>query len=289
METASAWKDRETVVSRNEGGLLFPLKGNAERQACVNVELPIPIEQGENVSLQEEHLAWFDENLRLAYQPIIDPRTMTTVAHEVLLRPVNGNSPWEMIGKIESRGMFDAFWQWQIRRAFKEIHLVSGETVSFNVMPRQLERPEFAFEIMAVASSLGMPAKAVWIEMVETATATGERGASIIRENARQLRESGATLLIDDFGDGYGTLKRIREEMFDWVKLSGDLVMKADSEKRTARMLMYMLQMLSDLEIPMVAEAVASKKQADWMKGLGVQLFQSFLYGRPIVPEAIQG
>ena len=218
-----------------------------------------------------------------AYQPIVraDNRGgMQVTAHEMLLRSRCGVHPQEAIRQLQLAGRLFDLLVWQVTSAI-EWSNGPGATVSINALVEQFEGPEFAFEILQRIDFEGADASRIWIEMVEYGEPDLSR-SKVVDENVRQLTQGGVRVLLDDFGEGYGTLRRLREHDFSAVKLSGDLVMAAHGDKRTRTMLHRMVEMLTDIQAEIIAEAVVDERQSTWLHSKGVDMFQSYLYGRPV-------
>lgn len=147
-------------------------------------------------------------------------------------------------------------------------HFVDGSLPSY--VHRVLERTQIA------------PAQ-MTIEITESEYFAGESDWLAI---ARQLRELGVGLSIDDFGSGYSSLERLMQLPFTQLKL--DRILVAASMSAAAQHLIAgMNHYARSGGVELVAEGVEDEAQHELLRSLGVELAQGFLFARPQPLDAI--
>jgi EAL domain-containing protein (putative c-di-GMP-specific phosphodiesterase class I) len=105
-----------------------------------------------------------------------------------------------------------------------------------------------------------------------------------------QYRRAGIRFAIDDFGAGYSGLSLLAEFQPDMVKLDMRLVRNIHSHGPRQSIVRAIHQVCLDLGMDLVAEGVETVEEFRWFAGLGVQLFQGYLFGQPLfegVPEFV--
>ena len=111
------------------------------------------------------------------------------------------------------------------------------------------------------------------------------RDIALANEVTAQLRGSGISIAIDDFGAGYSGLSLLTEFQPRIVKL--DMLLIRDIDRNPVRLAIVrgVLSMCRELGILVIAEGVESVAEYRVLEGLGVALFQGFLFARPAFEE----
>jgi predicted signal transduction protein with EAL and GGDEF domain len=78
---------------------------------------------------------------------------------------------------------------------------------------------------------------------------------------------------MDDFGTGYSSLNMLKQLPVDLLKLDMKFVANAEANKRSASILANVVHMTSDLSLPVLAEGVETRLQADYLEGSGLYLY----------------
>lgn len=105
--------------------------------------------------------------------------------------------------------------------------------------------------------------------------------------NARiqKIRELGFQIAMDDFGSGYSSLNSLKDMPIDILKLDMGFMLGDDSFKRGGTIINYVVRMAQGLEYITVAEGVETQEQADFLRSIGVNIIQGFLFAKPM-PES---
>jgi EAL domain-containing protein (putative c-di-GMP-specific phosphodiesterase class I) len=100
-----------------------------------------------------------------------------------------------------------------------------------------------------------------------------------------QLKALGVKLALEDFGTGYSSLTYLRQLPIDQLKIDGSFVHEITSHKEDTVMVETILNMGSRFGLEMVAEGVESEGQLAFLRQHGCQLFQGYLFGKPMPIE----
>ena len=103
-----------------------------------------------------------------------------------------------------------------------------------------------------------------------------------------KLQEEGFLVEMDDFGSGYSSLNTLHDMPVDLVKL--DLrFLTGHGNQKGRNIILSIVQMMRRLHLPIIAEGVETKEQADFMVRAGCPLIQGYYYARPLsVEEFVQ-
>jgi EAL domain-containing protein (putative c-di-GMP-specific phosphodiesterase class I) len=121
------------------------------------------------------------------------------------------------------------------------------------------------------------------VELTETAA------LHHFEENARfisQLRELGVRVAIDDFGAGYTSFRNLQLLHVDIVKIDGGYVKDISASPENQVFVRTLAGLAKNFNMRVVAEWVSSDADAALLQDLGVDYFQGFHFGEPVIdPE----
>jgi diguanylate cyclase (GGDEF)-like protein/PAS domain S-box-containing protein len=220
--------------------------------------------------------------LRLALQPIVRLADTTPVGAEALVRWTRNGSPMDpaqFIEIAESSGLIVPLGEWVITEAGRRVAEAPGAHLSVNLSARELASPHLIQLIDRVISERGIPRGALSFEITETLLMTNFEHAL---EMMSRLRRSGSRVGLDDFGAGYSSLGYVRRLPIDFIKLDRKLIEDVDVDSQARAIVGAVIAMARALGIEVIAEGIERPAQADVLAGLGADLGQGYLFGRPV-------
>ncbi len=154
--------------------------------------------------------------------------------------------------------------------------------VSSNFARYDIFQPNFVEKLEALREKYQIPSQYLRVEITESAIMGGSKHAN---EIVHKLHDCGYVVEMDDFGSGYSSLNVLKDIELDIIKLDM-LFMKEDSDsKRGGTILSSIVRMAKWLGMPVIAEGVEHLEQADFLKSIGCDYIQGYLYSKPL-PEA---
>lgn len=219
----------------------------------------------------------------LAFQPQMSLVTGELAGAEALLRwdhPRDGlRLPETFVPVAERTGIISEIGEWVIGEVAAAVggwHR-NGFTgrVSFNVSPRQAERPEFFSRLRQAFADAGVPLSMIEVELSESAAM--EAGASVLEE-ITALRSEGAHITIDDFGTGYSNIARLRSMPLDRVKLDPSLIADIEVSEKARIVVQAVIQLIKGVGCEVIAEAVETVAQADILRAMGCDTVQGYIF-----------
>ena len=225
-----------------------------------------------------------DKRLVFAYQPIIDSRTRKITEYECLLRMIREDgsvvAAGQFIPAAEQLGLVRLVDRLALEmavaqlRAHKDINLsvnVSG-TTSCDIAWLQ----SFVDYVQANADI----ADRLVVELTETAA------LNHFEENAQfvsQLRQMGCRIAIDDFGAGYTSFRNLQMLRVDLVKIDGAFVEGLVNSPENQIFVRTLVGLAKSFNLKTTAEWVGTEEDAALLESFGVDYFQGFHFGEPVL------
>ncbi|AFZ67291.1 putative bifunctional diguanylate cyclase/phosphodiesterase [Deinococcus peraridilitoris] len=234
----------------------------------------------------------------LAYQPLLDLQTRTTVKVEALLRwthPLHGPiSPATFIPLAEVSGLIVPLGDWvlheacaQVRR-WQEAGLRVG--VCVNVAPLQFAQPGFVGKVLETVRAHGIPHGALELELTEGALLADPTG---VRQALHELKAAGVRTALDDFGTGYSSLSQLRDLPIQTLKIDRsfvrDLEQPGEACQYTEVLIQAVLAVARTLHLGVVAEGIETEAQLRRLREFGVTVGQGYLFSPPRPAAEIEG
>jgi EAL domain-containing protein (putative c-di-GMP-specific phosphodiesterase class I) len=129
-----------------------------------------------------------------------------------------------------------------------------------------------------VAESELSPAK-IALELTESAWTLDSAEALEVIDD---LRATGFTMVLDDFGAGYSSLSRLVDLGFDVLKIDGGMLAGVPGDDRAVKLVEAVFDLASACATGVVAEGVETEAQHDFLLAHGISLAQGFLLGAPM-------
>jgi len=234
-----------------------------------------------------------EEELWLAYQPIVDLVTGRLAGFEALARwshHARGElAPVTFIGIAESTGLIVSLGKWVLREACRQFvewreKRAIDETplfMSVNLSPRQIADPEFLDGVRAILRETGCEPE--WLKLEITESAVMEHTERAIA-TLRALRATGIKVSIDDFGTGYSSLSYLHRLPIDNLKIDRAFISAMHNSDENRAIVRIIVDLARLLGFDVIAEGIETAADANMLRALAVDYGQGYLYARPLRP-----
>jgi EAL domain-containing protein (putative c-di-GMP-specific phosphodiesterase class I) len=215
------------------------------------------------------------EDVRIAYQPIMDLATNECLGVEALARfPAPFGSPDQAIATAETFGLDIELERLAVSKAWEAIPLLGPQQyLALNLGPRAL------VELASRANTTpDLPLSQLVIEVTEHSAV--DSYAALHRE-LNPLRERGLRVAVDDAGAGYASLRHVLELRPDFIKVDRSLIHGISSDHARRVAVSGFLSLALDLGSTVVAEGVERAADLSAVRELGLHAAQGYLLGRP--------
>lgn len=128
-------------------------------------------------------------------------------------------------------------------------------------------------------SEASLPPGSLTLEITESLLI---RDPERVKKDLKRLRKTGILFSLDDFGTGYSSLQYLSQLPLDQIKIDRAFVSGIDRDKDDRMIVATIIAMARALRLTVVAEGVETSPQRDILAKNGCQIFQGYLYGRPL-------
>ncbi len=225
-----------------------------------------------------------DNRLKLAYQPIVAARSRKVSHYECLLRLIRPDGSVQTAGLFvpacEQMGIVHLVDRFALEATVRELKSHPAITLAVNVSGTAASDPAWLQSFVEYVREQQDVAPRLIVELTETAA------LHHFEENARfvsQLREMGVRVAIDDFGAGYTSFRNLQMLHVDTVKIDGSYVKDLSQSPENQVFVRTLVGLARNFDIKTVAEWVGSDDDAALLQNFGVDYFQGFHFGEPLL------
>ncbi len=226
------------------------------------------------------------------YQPVVmakDPRRPAFFECLARIRQSNGTlmPAGDFVPSVAAGSLGRAIDRLALEHALKTLADNPGLRLSVNMSPLSMG-DEGWLEILAAATRANRGACGrLIVEITEDAAV---QNADLTLDFMDHVRASGCAFALDDFGAGATGFKYFRDFRFDVVKIDGAFVRGVHAARDAQVLIECLTAVARHFEMMTVAEQVETPADAAWLRALGVDAMQGWLYGKPsslpVMPEA---
>ncbi|TCL75830.1 diguanylate cyclase/phosphodiesterase [Rhizobium sp. BK251] len=294
--------DRNVRLSASFGFAIYPFAGEEFEDLLKSAETALYRSKrrgrgqitvySKEIALEMRRATQLEQALRNAiisdaidvhFQPIVSLSNSVAVGFEALARWSDPDlgfvSPAVFVPLAEERGFIDALSETLLRKAAEAALSWPRELfLSFNLSSVQLMDPGTTNSILAILGRVGFDPHRLELEITETAVMSSADTAHRILSD---LRQAGVRISLDDFGTGQSSLGRLRDFMFDKIKIDRAFVSRINSDRASEHIVKAILAMCEGLDLEVVAEGIEDYAEAVKLRALGCGMGQGYYFGKP--------
>ncbi|MGI0498624.1 EAL domain-containing protein [Limnospira platensis CENA597] len=234
-----------------------------------------------------------NNELVLYYQPIVNIKTQKIQGLEALVRwqhPERGLlSPGHFIEIAENTGLIIPIGKWLLHKACQQLEEWKNQfpshclKMSVNLSVKQLEG--FLLEQLdEVLNSYNLNHNSLVLEITESMlVANVQKTCDLLS----QIQAKGIGLSIDDFGTGYSSLSYLHQLPVNSLKIDRSFVSPENLSDRHQVIAKSIIALSKLLKLHVIAEGVETPEQFYWLKKLGCEAAQGYLFSRPVPASEI--
>nr|WP_321458224.1 EAL domain-containing protein [uncultured Cohaesibacter sp.] len=278
---------------RNADLALYEAKSTGRQTYCIyEPRMSVAIQNRMRLEADlRSALQYGGEGLEVYYQPQVSTDTSSDVCKiagvEALVRwfhPEQGQIPtMDFIEIAEDAGLIGTLSDWIFKQAFTD--LVSWHRAGFklhlsiNLSPHQLNNDNLPAELLDLIDQTGFDPTYLTLEITESVDVKDTRNAAKLLS---QLSAKGIALAMDDFGTGYSNLGYLKSLPLDILKIDRSFVQQIEDKNEDRKLVRGVINLAQGMGLSIIAEGVETEQQMLFLRENNCNMFQGFLFGRPM-------
>ncbi|VAX16411.1 diguanylate cyclase/phosphodiesterase (GGDEF & EAL domains) with PAS/PAC sensor(s), partial [hydrothermal vent metagenome] len=229
------------------------------------------------------------------YQPLVDVQTGEVTGMEALVRwqKEHGEliSPISFLPTAEETGLILQIDEHILRTACAYVKKLNDSRngnnlyVSVNMSARQLGRRDIVETVISAYTQAGLEPENLGLEVTEGIIIDNFDNAVNI---LTRIRDLGVRIFLDDFGTGYSSLSYLKKLPLDVLKMDKTFVSDLPEDKNSRAIAHAITSMAHELGIKMVAEGVETEGQLEYLRSIGCDIIQGYIYSKPLPGDKLK-
>ena len=224
------------------------------------------------------------KQLVIFYQPIHELESRKVVGAEALLRAQRRTGEIRSAvsiaaGAEEGSEMF-RLDSWMMQEVCRDATRWNSVRLNVNLSPREFQEGS----LLQRLKKLGDVSR-LNLEITETSYI---HKPEHIRRLIDQIRALGVQFWLDDFGSGHSSLTHLLYFDVDGVKVPETFVKGVESSGRSRAITKSIIHLAHDLHLPVIAEGVENGAQLAFLRDLGCEFIQGFLFSEPMPADRFE-
>lgn len=198
--------------------------------------------------------------------------------------------PGQFLPLVEETALVNDLTRWVVRAAVRQAALWEANghplTVSINISPRNVGDAGLFTLIIDEVREHGIDPARIELEITESAII---RDVGALEAQLKRAKKAGMTVALDDFGDGYTSIRHLTDLPLDRLKIDRSIISRVLRDSRQARIATAVIQLAADLGMQTIAEGVEDADTESFLLVQGCDIVQGFHYSRPVAADALFG
>ncbi|MBR1635221.1 MAG: bifunctional diguanylate cyclase/phosphodiesterase [Lachnospiraceae bacterium] len=158
-------------------------------------------------------------------------------------------------------------------------------TISVNLSVVQLMQSDVVSVIRSIVEETGINPKRLILEITESVAI---HDMQKIKAVLQEIRDMGISIALDDFGTGYSSLSRLKELPLDEIKIDKSFVDGLTEDEFSDAFVETVTNLADTISVNVVVEGVEQEKQARELDNMKVDMFQGYLFDKPLTEEEFE-
>lgn len=232
--------------------------------------------------------AFEEKQFTIYLQPQYNHNTGRIIGSEALVRWIHPKKglipPGGFVPMLEDNGLIAKLDMYVWELACKQLQKwkqegKEGRSISVNISNKDFYYIDIYEVITGLVKKYDINVADLKLEITESAFSV-----DMVRqlEVIEKLQNLGFIIEMDDFGSGYSSLNSLKDIPVNMLKLDMAFMARSDRYKRSEDILQMIVAMANRLKMPVIAEGVETKEQADFLSAIGCEIIQGYYYAKPM-------
>jgi predicted signal transduction protein with EAL and GGDEF domain len=231
--------------------------------------------------------------LVLFYQPKVSIAKGGIIGAEALIRwkhPERGMvPPGEFIPVAEETGLIVQISAWVLNEACRQARCWQDAGLAPMRIAVNLSARDFStglpLRIAELLERHGIGAEWLELEITESMLMNNTEKVIAMMDEVAAL---GVALSLDDFGTGYSSLSYLKRFPIDTLKIDRSFIINIPEDGNDCAIAGAIISMSKQLKHAVIAEGVESEDQLTFLRSLGCDEIQGYLFSAPVVAEKFE-
>lgn len=229
------------------------------------------------------------------YQPVMRTATKLTCGMEALSRWIDPGMgmmvPAQYVHVLEDAHLIHLLDSAVIDRACADIRrsidrIGVALPTSVNFSPSALALLDVPALVDKTVARYDIPQDLVHVEITESSLT---EDPELLHSVIARLHDLGFEVWMDDFGSGYSSLNLLKDYDFDVLKIDMEFLRGMEGNEKSQTIVRSITNLAHKLGMTTLVEGVESEKQFQFLRAVGAERAQGFLFSEPVPYEAIVG
>jgi EAL domain-containing protein (putative c-di-GMP-specific phosphodiesterase class I) len=193
-------------------------------------------------------------------------------------------APGSFMAALEDRRLSIAIGEFVIASALDQAECWRRTAVPFGSIALNLSASQFGDPALAERLLCAISAKKLHPSTIEVEVTEGVFLSTVthnVLNACRLLKQGGVRIAFDDFGTGFASLTHLRDFPVDIIKIDKSFISHLGQGQNTTVIVNAIVGLAHNLSMSIVAEGVETHAQAEFLKAIGCDMAQGYLFGRP--------
>lgn len=269
---------------------IMAIKASEDENQVLNFYSSILMEQlvHERNVINEFKYALKNNYFKMFLQPQIDSKTGKCIGSEALVRWQNPDGtfkhPGDFIPILEKAGLIYQLDHYIWESAAKQLSEwkkqgIKDYYISVNISVKDFYYGDLFKIFTELLTKYDITPDMLNLEITESVL-IGDK--NFHRSILAKLHNYGFGIEMDDFGSGYSSLNALKEMTMDVLKIDMEFLNESNNELRGKTVIASVVKMAKALGMTIISEGVETESQATFLKHVGVDIFQGYLFSKPI-------
>ncbi|WP_313995124.1 bifunctional diguanylate cyclase/phosphodiesterase [uncultured Selenomonas sp.] len=239
--------------------------------------------------------AMIEGYIEVFYQPEIRAMTREICGVEALARwrdPEHGMiSPGVFVPVLEDAHLSPQLDLYIIELVCRTIAQMRRDMPTWELLRVSVNLSRADFRLMDMVQAVedvrlryDVPRQMLNIEVTEGVQSEDER---FLQGEIARFRAAGYEVWMDDFGSGYSSLNNVKDYVFDVLKIDMNFLRSFETNPKSAIVIRSIVNMAKELGMHTLAEGVETEEQFEFLREIGCEKVQGYLFSPPIPMEEI--
>ncbi len=236
-----------------------------------------------------------NQNFILYYQPQYYSGSKKLRGVEALIRWQDEDShfiqPSVFIPAAEKNGAIIPIGKWVVEQSIKQYAIWRRQfgfpfIMSINISALQYKKDDFVDSVVGNLRKYGVSPNEIELEITESVLI---EDFDAVYEKIKILKDCGIRISLDDFGTGFSSLAYLTRLPIDTLKIDKTFIDTVLTDSSTRVITESIVNMVKALKFESIAEGVEKEEQYQYLKEIGCDIIQGYLFSKPLSPMQMEG